>query len=223
MKLSSVARILTGVLSLLAMMSVCLATESLIQSQRWPTIRPAQLKTFVTSERSKVVLDIYSADNPSEKLYQLRCNRGDAGDKADGEDDYYGMFQCHLLSLKDSRQELLNGEDAWNLNRSYNTRGVFKYEQLIGPCKKDPEFGFHREFNMRGMKLILTISNFNSPSMVDMLTGKIQTHYSFDFMAKVIPNKSATSKYTSPSAKKYCGGYYEINANGEAIYHESSN
>ena len=192
-------------------------------TQKWPTIRPAQLKKFITSENSKVVLDIFSEDSPSGKIYELRCNKGDADDKADGEDDYYGMFQCHLLPTNESGPELFVGEDGWDFNKSYNTRGVFRYEQLVGPCKNNPEFGLHREFNMRGMKVELTISNFSSPPMADMLTGKIQPNYSFDFEANVTVNKSATSKYTSPSAKKYCGGYYKINANCEAVYHKSDN
>jgi hypothetical protein len=216
---------MAGILSLLAVMIVVTNTrsEDVTQLENWPTIQPAQIKTFVTSENSKVVLDIYSKDNPSEKLYTLRCNKGDADDKIVGEDDYYGMFQCHFLPIKTSGPELLIGEDDWNFNKSYNTRGVFKYEQLIGPCKNDPEFGFRREFNMRGMKLELAISNFSSPQMADMLIKKIMPHFSFDFEVKIIPNESAKSKYTSPSAKKYCGGYYEINSNGEAVYHESSN
>lgn len=201
----------------------CLAMEKASQSKKWPTIKPAQIRTFVTSENAKVVLDIFSEDNTSEKLYELRCNKADADDKADGEDDYYGMFQCHLLALKERGSDLLSGEDSWNFNKSYNTRGVFKYEQLIGPCKNNPAFGFHREFNLRGMKLALAISNFSAPPIVDMLTEKVKPHFSFYFEAKVIPNKKATSEKTAPSAKKFCGGYYKLNDKGEAIYHESSN
>lgn len=189
----------------------------------WPSIKPAQIKTFVSSESPKVVLDIFSDENPSEKLYTLRCNKGDSEDKVTGEDDYYGMFQCHLIVVKTLGPELLEGEGSWDLGKSYNTRGVFRYEQLIGPCKNDPEFGFHREFNMRGMKLELTIFNFSSPSIKDMLTGKVQPQFSFAFEAKVTPNILAISKFTSPSAKKYCGGYYEIDVNGEAVYHDSAN
>jgi hypothetical protein len=209
---------MAGVLGLIATVAT---GEAVSQSKNWATIRPAQVKTFVTSENSKIVMDIYSAESPFEKLYVLRCNKGDANDIVPGENDYYGMFQCHLLSSKESGPELLEGENDWSLGKSYNTRGVFTYEQLIGPCRSSAEFGFHREFNMRGMKLEVTISNFSSPSMTDMLTEKIKPHFSFDFEAKVVPNKSAKTKYTSPSARKYCGGYYKINTNGDAVYYET--
>jgi len=188
----------------------------------WPRIKPAQIQTFVSSENPEVALDIFSDENRSEAIYTLRCNKGDSEDKIPYEDDYYGMFQCHLIDLNSHGPELLNGEDSWNRDRSYNTRGVFTYEQLMGPCESDPKFGFHREFNMRGMKLELTISNFSSPSMADMLTGNVEPSFSFDFEAKVTPNISATSEFTSPSAKKYCGGHYEIDVNGEAVYHGSN-
>jgi len=209
------------VLSLTAIIASRTGAEELSRANKWPTIQPTHIKTFLTSENSKVVLEIFSKSNPSEKLYILRCNRADSPDRLPDENEYYGMFQCHFLPVKSDGPELLEGEDGWNMNKSYNTRGVFTYEQLLGPCKNNPEFGLHREFNMRGMKLELTISDFSSPPMADMLTEKIKPDYSFNFEAKVSPNKSAISEYTSPSAKKYCGGYYKVNANGKAVYHES--
>ena len=210
-------------LCLLAVVAGSTVTAEVYRTTNWPTILPARTSTFVTSENSGVILDIFSEDNPSVKLYTLRCNNGNAQYKIPGEGDYSGMFQCHLLSLCAAGPDLLEGEDDWSGGKSYNTRGVFKYEQLIGPCNDDPEFGFHREFNMRGMKLELTVSNFESPPIVDMITGKTEPRYNFDFDVVVTPNKSAMSKYTSPSAKKCCSGYYTVNSNGEAVYHESSN
>jgi hypothetical protein len=212
-------------LSMLVMTVPCLAMEKASQAKKWPAIKPAQIKTFVTSENAKVVLDIFSKKKPTEKLYVLRCNDLYSHDLAVDEDEYYGMFQCHLLStsIKSGGLDLLAGEHLWDMNKSWNTRGVFKYEQLVGPCKNNPEFGLHREFNMRGMKLELTISNFSAPPIVDVLTEKVKFHYSFDFEAKVIPNKKATSKYTYPSAKEYCGGEYELNDKGEAVYFETGN
>jgi hypothetical protein len=204
----------------LVMQGACMAREKEQKIYDWPEIQPTQLKTHLTSENAKLISDIFSKENPSERLYVLSCNKGDAQANTAGEDDYYGMYQCHLLSLKGTGPELLDGEDGWNRGKSYNTRGVFMYEQLIGPCKDDPEFGFHREFNMRGMKLELTISDFNSPAMTDMLSGKAKPSFSFDLEAKITPNKSAISKYTSPSSKAYCGGYYTLNTIGEATYHE---
>lgn len=118
---------------------------------------------------------------------------------------------------------MLMGEFEWDLNKGYNTRGVFKLEQLIGPCKDDPEFGAHREFNMRRMKLELTLTNFVSPPIIDLITHKAEFSFSFDLEAKISPNEAAISKYTFPSAKKYCGGYYRINADGLLEYFEAGN
>jgi hypothetical protein len=186
----------------------------------WPDITPAQINTHVKydkeNDNAKVVMNIFSKEKPSEMLYTLSCNRGDLKNFRD-EDEFFSMFQCHMLA-KDSG-DLLDGEDGWAW-KSWDTRGVFTYEQLMGPCKDNPEFGFHREFNMRRMKLEITISNFNAPSMVDMLSEKVEPSFSFDFEAKVTPNDKAISEYTSPSAKEYCGGYYELNSNNEAVYHE---
>lgn len=190
------------------------------QPLSWPTVLPAQVSVSVTSENAKVILDVYSSEGKREKLYQLRCNKGDSEDKAENEDDYYPMWQCHFIQIGNSGPELLEGEYHWSFGKSYNTRGRFTHEQLIGPCKDDPEFGFHREFNMRRMKLELTILNFIAPPIADMITEKTKPSFSFDFQAKVSPNESALSAQTSPSAKKYCGGYYEINSEGKAIYRE---
>lgn len=212
---------LLGVLCLMVILGGnTIAGEVPQEVKSWPTIRATQVSMRVTSENSKVILDIFSEDNPVEILYKLRCNKGDAVDRLEIEDEYYGMFQCHLIDMKGDGPELLIGENNWNYNKTSNTRGVFTYEQLVGPCKSDPEFGFKREFYMRGMKLRLSISNFNSPPVADVITGKVQLTYTFYFEAKVMPDKYSTSKYTSPSAKKYCGGYYKVNDKGEAIYHE---
>ncbi len=71
---------------------------------------------------------------------------------------------------------------------------------------------------MRGIKLELTISNFKSPPISEILSEKVPPYYSFDFMVKATPEKKAVSEFTYPEANEYCGGSYEINSNGKIEY-----
>ena len=70
--------ILLAIVLSLVMQEACMANEKGQQIFTWPEIQPTQLKTHVTSENAKGVLDIFSKENPSQKLYILTCNKGDA-------------------------------------------------------------------------------------------------------------------------------------------------
>ncbi|GAB6140615.1 hypothetical protein JCM14076_13440 [Methylosoma difficile] len=203
------------VLFLYAVVNVLSADE---KPKIWPKIKPTSLSSLVTTEHPKFVLNIFSEENPEEKLYELRCNDGDAVD--DDSVEYYGMYKCQLFYKSNIGVDLINGIEHWTFNKTFNTRGGFASEQMLGPCNNNPEFGHRREFNLRGIKLELTVSNFSSPSMVDMLSGKEKPHYSFNFEAKVTSNINASTEYSTPIAEKYCGGYYKLDSNGKAIYHE---
>lgn len=188
-------------------------------STDWPGVKPISLNVHVTSKNPKVVLDVYSDRESSNPLYQLRCNAGDAEDRLEKEDYYYSMFQCHLIDMNNKPLNLLMGTESWVI-KDYHTRAIFTYEQLMGPCKDNPFYGFRREFKVRGMNVVLAISKFESPSMADMLSERVTPRFSFDFQVDITPNPSAVGGLPEPAPGNYCGGYYELNSRGEAIYHE---
>ncbi len=202
----------------LALGTVGISTSSRAESlpKQWATIQSTSLKVFVTSEKPEVSMKILAASDTKKPLYELTCNKGDTVD-ANGV-EYYRMFQCYLFPITGEPSDLLWGAESWAV-KAYETRGVFTYEQLIGPCKSDLNYGQHRVFYMRGMRLELSISNFKSPLIADMISGRASPKFSFDLDIKVQPNTNAVSEITAPPAENYCGGYDKLNANGEAVYH----
>jgi hypothetical protein len=87
----------------------------------------------------------------------MQCNT--AGYSGDPNFDYSGDFECRLSSVEASdRYSTLLTEDP-HQSRDWESRGRFFASQLEGECARIPQFGATRNFQLRGMALILEISN----------------------------------------------------------------
>jgi hypothetical protein len=172
------------ILPLLLVAPAAFARDEQTAPGGWPLVRPIEVRKRIESGNARVRVAILSALSGME-LYELRCNELDARDaKDDGGAEYYGMFQCRLWQAREG--DLLRSGAAWE--DDYTTRGVFDFEQVVGPCRKDAGFGLSRTFFVRGMKLVLTISSFESPPIAESLAAA-KTHFDFrfDFDVSVAP------------------------------------
>jgi hypothetical protein len=125
-------------------------------AQSYPA--PAPLKrVFVVPDVSKanVVLPIKARDGSD--LYKLQCHS--VGYEGDSGFDYSGDFECRLiLSNGQNTYSTLLSEDL-DQSRDWESRGRFFAASLKGECARVPEFGAVREFELRGMRLTLRISD----------------------------------------------------------------
>jgi len=78
-------------------------------------------------------------------------------DTRDPDFDYSGDFECRLSSIpnRDTYSTLFT-EDA-HQSRDWESRGRFFAASIRGACARIPEFGTHRTFRLRGMRVGLQI------------------------------------------------------------------
>ncbi len=55
---------------------VSVSVEANDIEKSWPAIKSAEKKMTLTPDRSEVIVDIFSEAKPTQKLYQLHCNKG---------------------------------------------------------------------------------------------------------------------------------------------------
>jgi len=130
--------------------AVCLASQS------YPPVRALQ-HTFDVPDVSKanVSLDIKSVEGV--RLYKLQCHS--AGYTGDPDFDYSGDFECRLSSIgNQNRYSTLLTEDP-DQSRDWESRGRFFSVDLRSVCARVPQFGANRNFKLRGMSLILEITD----------------------------------------------------------------
>ncbi len=186
-------------------------------TQSWQPVRPIEVRKRIETGNAKVRVAILAATSEV-PLYELRCNELDARDSAaEGGEEYFGMFQCRLWQAREA--DLLRAGADWE--DKYTTRGVFEFEQVVGPCKSDPYFGLRRTFLLRGMRLVLEISSFESPPVADLLASRAQRHFRFDFDVSIAPDAGAAAARAPNPPGRYCNGIYVLDGSGRAVYEET--
>jgi len=124
-------------------------------AQSYPAVKPLQ-QTFDVPDvgKANVVVEIRSTDGTP--LYKLQCHS--AGFIGDPDFDYSGDFECRLNSIghRDTYSTLLT-EDS-DQSRDWESRGRFFAADLRNSCARIPQFGADRSFELRGMNLVLQIT-----------------------------------------------------------------
>ena len=166
-------------------------------TEHWPEVVPFHSTYhFPDARRSGFDLLIYGVK--SDPLYGLECHTFEY--EKDPSFDYSGDFECRLKSLysKEAYSNLLTENPGQT--RDWQSRGRFLAEELRGDCADYPEFGRIRQFRLRGMKLTLTISEFEfregGEKDIRRKDGPILKSFRFDIQVDV--DVSATSEIAAP-------------------------
>lgn len=164
-------------LTIFCILGVCAAAGA------YPVVGAMKKTFFVSNIRSANVATIIRARNGA-ALYKLQCHS--AGYTGDVNFDYSGDFECRLSSIGriDTYSTLLT-EDV-NQSRDWESRGRFFAKSLRGACAHISQFGSRRSFALRGMTLILQITNTKF-----MDDGAL---HSLELTVIVEPNKDAKRK-----------------------------
>jgi hypothetical protein len=72
----------------------------------------------------------------------------------------------------------------------------FLAQQLVGDCLNYPGYGAERTFRLRGMRLTLTILDFDLEKPKHMRSGPLI--HSFRFKVSVLPDANAIGDYAEP-------------------------
>jgi hypothetical protein len=134
---------------------LCCCAAPCVRGEIYPTVDPIR-RTFDVLEVDKANVMLIIQSRQRQPLYKLQCHpRGYSGDP---DFDYSGDFECRLtfVGRKDRYSTLLT-EDA-KQSRDWESRGRFFASELRGSCAGIPEFGATRDFRLRGMDLVLQIT-----------------------------------------------------------------
>lgn len=140
----------------LTIMVFCLFFSVSASAQSYPA--PASIKkTFDVSDVSKADISLQIKAPDGHALYTLQCHS--AGYEGDSSFDYSGDFECRLILAEgQNTYSTLLTEDL-DQSRDWESRGRFFAASLKGECANVPEYGAVRNFELRGMRLTLRISD----------------------------------------------------------------
>jgi hypothetical protein len=150
-----------------------------------------------------------------EKAYELRCHPRDYENDPSGH-EYFGVFQCILDDLREESGDLFEENYEWS--KSYRTRGVFHFEQMVGPCKNNLSYGLTRRMSIRDLEIELKLVNLQMPDMAEMIKGIKIPSFSGEISVRVSPAKGYIKTGIEPTQNTYCSGAYQIGKDGSLIY-----
>jgi|GEM_PF-6498931 len=167
---------------------------------------------YISSASVGVDFDIKSTSG--EALYNFRCYNG--GHIDPDEIEYFGAFQCILFAVNPDSIDLFE-EIKYDWSTRWRTRGMFSYEQMVGPCKNDNIYGITRKMHVRDIDIELSLTEIKIPSMIDMIKGVIPAEFSANLSVKVSESKKYNNGSIQPAPKKYCAGAYNLDSSGNGL------
>jgi hypothetical protein len=146
-------KILTQIGFFLALITI--ANSAYAAASSWPKIKPLERVVQFDAEHQRAEVYITSPDGKN--LYVLDCFHPGFDD--DGP-NYAELLQCKFSPVSRRTRDLLYSPTELH-DDARISRGSFSYAQAVqGMCKQDALYGSHRVFNLRGLRLELSIRNF---------------------------------------------------------------
>lgn len=136
---------------------------SATKSSNWPLIKPLSWSGDIDLLGPPTLIPIRSATGAI--LYRLYCSSWAAPQDwqpewLTGGDNYEGDFECLLTDAKPGtpaeRATLLN-YDREDTSPYHFNEGSFQWNELLGKCWNNPEWGADRTFYLRGMRLRIRV------------------------------------------------------------------
>jgi len=180
----------------------------------WPQIKLFEQNFRFSSDSPYDEAVIESPDG--KPLYRFVCHEGGYEDGATG--DYNSLFQCKLFSLVISKERFLDlflPSYSWGRSR---TRATFN-DGLGDKCDNHPYYGHKRTFNLRGMRIELTVSDFRaSPGIAESLKRDLAKpdHYSLNLHVRVTPAPEATNPIAG-TVPEVCEVGYSLGKTGQVV------
>lgn len=169
---------------------------AMVPASPWPVVTPLSETYFSPDGRAAaVVLDIPGTDGSA--LYRLECHNWLY--EGDRDFDYSGDFECRLTSRHslDTYSTLLT--DVTHPTRDWQSRARFRVSELIGSCASNLEYGLLRSFRLRGMRLVLELTNIELAKPPLDAASRPVLLKSFGFKVTVEQDASAASPITEPT------------------------
>lgn len=167
-----------------------------ISPEEWQKIAPLK-KIFPFPDMSNPSVDPVIPGVDGAPLHKLECRSGDTYEGREFESS--GDFECRLNSAsgKDASSTLLTYDPLQT--RDFESRGRFFLSDLEGKCGAYPEWGAQRRFRLRGMQIVVEMSEVvlaPAGKMPDRQAGAIKRA---KMHVRVKPDSAAISPAAMPS------------------------
>lgn len=153
--------VFSGILSIACLVGITVYGAG--KSSAWPLIEPLSWSGEINLLGPPALIPIRAAN--SQILYRLYCSSWVAPQEQEPQwltagDNYEGDFECLLTDAKPGtsapRATLLN-YDPKDLSPYHFNGGSFQWNELLGKCWNNPEWGADRTFYLRGMRLRIRV------------------------------------------------------------------
>lgn len=162
----------------------------------WPDIKSMHHVVLVDSVGDRgISLNIESPTG--RQLYRVTCHG--SGYEGDPTFDYSGDFECRLLSLYSQDVPSSLFAERADASRDWETRARFLAEELVDDCALYPEYGNVRTFRLRGMRIVLAVSEAKfGVQTVPSTSAQRKTLRTFRFALTAYPDSGARTPIVEP-------------------------
>jgi hypothetical protein len=160
-------------------------------SQSWPVIQPIE-QDYHVENFDKPIVTLTIRTRAGSAAYKIDCANGDTPDDV-LDFDFSGDFECLLQTVPTNHSFSTYFTENPHQDRDWESRARFFASEVADPCGQIPELGRTRTFRVRGMKIILAMSNIAFSGQ-----GKELHLKSFDFRIAVEADGTAKTKITEP-------------------------
>lgn len=166
----------------------------------WPSVVP-MVRTIRVPDARHPKVELRLRGLNGEDLYELECRNWLY--ELDKDFSYSGDFECRLAPLKQTTSFSTLFAEHPDTRSDWETRARFFVAELVGSCGAFVDYGRIRTFRLRGMRLVLEISD---PQFVTSRENALQGPLalkSFDLIVRVSADPEAESEIAAPSAAPY--------------------
>jgi hypothetical protein len=131
-------------------------TGAEISPESWPKVAGLH-ETYHFSSAKKAAVDLVLLGGDGKGLYSLQCHNY----TYEGDPDfvYSGEFECKLVPVNGPETYSTLFTENPRQSADWDSRARFFSSDLVGDCADYPDYGAKRNFRLRGMHIILEISN----------------------------------------------------------------
>lgn len=166
--------------SLILVSTLWTAVTAQSVERTWPEIAAVSAQFKVDFSAERIVIDLPIRDRTGRERYHFACRGGRESYLDSLRGNWVGPLMCTLAEGSEAREESLLAEDD---SPAWFSRGQFQRAELTGACAKYPEFGRHRSFRLRRLRV-----NLDSEDVAVDATGLVSA-----FVLKVSVSPDATS------------------------------
>jgi hypothetical protein len=162
----------------------------------WPLVAASHQRFHISESQPAVRTTVYGVDG--RPLYLFVCRNADDPEAQQLNVIYAGDLDCRLIEAHLGEVETNLLIETPNVAAWYS-RGRMFAEELYGDCARYPEYGRHRMFRLRGMRLSLQFEDVHFTDGPAPVGRRAPQLLSYTLVITVASDPTALSPIAAPS------------------------